>query len=441
MTHDSLISRPLTGNPLESHADLERAARDLLRQSVSGNDWAFLADLGIDLGLDLDKLDSSYLGDGWYRDDDHAATCAKHICGLIYSKQQSGDDERAERYRDRARRFAQDFRHWFDDQGGVLGLAEPLVSAGFWAALAYAGVEALPWGEIKGFLLRHLRWCGRHPTQMPEIDTADPTSLALRVFLPLVLPDSHPFWQAKELPASPGPEATPLRHPGLVMMRTAGNVLALSSCQGTSARFAAASRYRFGTEVDQGAALDSMIGFSDDNRRFRVREADDVALIAGDCLYGRWRPWDDVIVETWLVPENPWHMRVHRVITSRRLITAESGFAISHADLVAAGREEGHGLASVRSKDDIGLIVDLSEGPKRKGRCFQVPSSEPAKAIVPQLFGEIFPGTTILAAAILALPASAAAEQAAKRPPEAPSLFALEALFKVKGERVTGLRI
>src|SRR6185312_4698430 len=152
---------------------------------------------------------------------------------------------------------------------------------------------------------------------------------AFKAFLPLALPDTHPFWQAEEAaPAATG-SVTPLRHPGVVMLSTPGNVVALSAGQENFemragaekyAKFAYASRYGFSVEADTAfatAALDGMIGFSGDGRHFRVRESNDVAKIAGDCLYARWHPWPDVEVETWLVPSPPWHIRVHRITTPR----------------------------------------------------------------------------------------------------------------------------
>ncbi|MGO8279625.1 hypothetical protein ACC761_39840, partial [Rhizobium ruizarguesonis] len=35
----------------------------------------------------------------------------------------------------------------------------------------------------------------------------------------------------------------------------------------------------------------------------------------------RWRPWSDVTIETWLLPENPWHIRMNRIATPRNLST------------------------------------------------------------------------------------------------------------------------
>ncbi len=99
------------------------------------------------------------------------------------------------------------------------------------------------------------------------------------------------------------------------------------------AKFAYSSRYGFSVESDErnfaGAALDSTLAFSDDGLHYRVRETNQEAKLAGDVLYSKWSPFQDVEVETWLVPAAPWHVRVHRINSPRPLQTAEGGFAIA----------------------------------------------------------------------------------------------------------------
>jgi len=86
-----------------------------------------------------------YIADGWYRDGnirriDHYIPFAMHYYGLIYAALAQPGDPRAERFRERARLFAQDFRHWFADDGGGLAFGRSLTyryaMAGFWGALA-----------------------------------------------------------------------------------------------------------------------------------------------------------------------------------------------------------------------------------------------------------------------------------------------------------------
>ena len=239
------------------------------------------------------------------------------------------------------------------------------------------------------------------------------------------------------------------------MIHTPGNVVALSGGQQNwqmragaekYAKFVYSSRYGFSVEVDERgfemAAFDGMIGFSDDGRHYRVREANETAQIAGNTLFARWKPWADVTVETWLLPANPWHIRVHRITTPRALKSSEGGFAIGRADLNADVTEEAAGRALARSKTDLSVILDL--GGNRAGkalRAFPNTNLIVAKTIVPQLRGDIPAGTTVLVTAAMALPVGASADAALAKPPVPPNLADLEALFAREGIEVSAIQV
>jgi hypothetical protein len=486
-----LVWEPL---PQRAKDNLSAYLKHARQFNYADNNWKFFRIL-VDLGLEecgvefdrsltqkyLEELDGFYIGDGWYRDGnirrvDHYIPFAMHFYGLIYAKLARGDEARVARYKERAAVFAKDIRHWFDEDGGVLAFGRSLTyrfaCGGIWGALAFADIEGLPWGEIKGHFMRHLRWWSQQPIadrdgvlsvgygypnllMSENYNSAGSPYWALKAFLPLALPEGHPFWQAEETPAAETSEPVPLKHPGMVMMHTPGNVVALACGQENQqmrfgaekyAKFVYSSRYGFSVESDEKsyplAALDGMIGFSDDDFHFRVRESNEVAQIAGDTLYARWKPWSDVTVETWLVPANPWHIRVHRIVTPRALHATEGGFAIARADLNADfyGDEPRRGLA--RSKTDLSVILDLSSGAGRQGRALRaMPNTNlvNAKTIVPQLRGDIAAGTTVLATAAMALPAGADAEAALNRPPTAPDIAELQALFAREGIDVSAI--
>lgn len=340
------------------------------------NNWKFFrifVDIALDrLGADFDRsltrqyleeLEGFYIGDGWYRDGnvrriDHYIPFAMHFYGLIYSK--LVDDDYAKRYRERAVLFARDFRHWFAADGATIPFGRSLTyrfaCAGFWSALAFADLEALPWGEVKHLCLQHLRWWKDKPIadrdgvlsigfgypnllMSESYNSAGSPYWAFKAFLPLAIAEDHPFWTAKEIVPEQAPEIVPQRHPGMVIMRAGGDVIALSSGQenlqmrcGTEkyAKFAYSARYGFSVEADERAfalaAFDSALAFSDDGLHYRVRETNEEAKLAGEVLYAKWSPFADVDVETWLVPAAPWHIRLHRIRTSRPLRIAEGGF-------------------------------------------------------------------------------------------------------------------
>lgn len=483
-------------DPLDSTAKAN-VANYLLAARVhpyANNNWKFfriLVDLGLErCGIDfdhtltttyLDELDGFYLGDGWYRDGvvrrvDHYIPFAMHFYGLIFSCLHRGEDERAARYRDRARLFARDIRHWFDEDGGVLAFGRSLTyryaCGAIWGALAYADVDALPWGEIKGHYLRHLRWWSKLPIadrdgvlsvgygypnlfMSESYNSAGSPYWAFKAFLPLALPADHPFWTAEEQPAQFDTDAVPLRHPGMVMLHTPGNVVALSSGQQNwemragaekYAKFAYSSRYAFSVEVDERSydkgAFDGALALSDDSRHYRVREQNDVARLSGDTLYAEWHPWPDVKVETWLLPASPWHIRVHRITTPRELHTTEGGFAVARADLNTDIVVEAPGRAVAHTPTDVSAIADLGSSVTRTGRAHKaLPNTNliVARTLVPQLRGRIPAGVTVLATAAMALPPDLA-DAALAAPPPMPELAALEALAR-SGLDVSALQV
>lgn len=486
----------LLWGPLDARAKQTLAAYLLAarRCDYADNNWKFFRVM-LDLGLErcgiafdpvptrayLDELDGFYLGEGWYRDGntrqlDHYVAFAMHFYGLLYAGLAQNDDDRARRYRERAARFSRDFSRWFDADGGALAFGRSLTyrfaMGGFWGALAFANLEALPWGEIKGLYLRHLRWWSQLPIadrdgvlslgygypnllMSESYNSAGSPFWAFKAFLPLALPATHPFWQAEEQALAADDPIVPLRHPGMVTMRTKGNVVALSSGQQNPnvragaekyAKFAYSSRYAFSVEADaqryDHGAFDGALALSDDDRHFRMREDNETARIAGTALFARWRPWPDVVVETWLLPAPPWHLRLHRITTPRPLGVTEGGFAVARADADTDLYLDEPGRAVARTPKDLSAIIELSPLIRRDGRAFRaLPNTHLiwSKTIVPQLRGSIAAGTTVLATAALALPAGPDAEAALAQPPAAPDLAALEALFAAEGVEVGAL--
>lgn len=78
------------------------------------------------LKKDLDHLDTFYLGEGWSRDgpegvrqlDYYSGSFAIQYAQLVYSKLAADTDPvRSAAYRDRARQFALDHVHYYDEDG------------------------------------------------------------------------------------------------------------------------------------------------------------------------------------------------------------------------------------------------------------------------------------------------------------------------------------
>ena len=81
---------------------------------------------GARMKADMDHLDTFYIGEGWSRDgpegvvqlDYYSSSFAIQYAQLVYAKLMEDEDpERSKEYKNRAARFAQDFVHYFDEEG------------------------------------------------------------------------------------------------------------------------------------------------------------------------------------------------------------------------------------------------------------------------------------------------------------------------------------
>lgn len=421
------------------------------------NNWKFfrllvgmgLRHVGVDYDRQLDRqyideLEGFYLGYGWYSDGDarradHYIPFAFHFYGLLLAALDGG--EWTGRYRERASLIAQDIGRWFADDGPALCFGRSMTYrfaiAGFFGAMALTDDETISYAQQKGLFLRHLRWWAKQPFAdrdhilpvgygYPNLIMSEPYNSpqspywAMKAFLPLMLPEDHPFWAAGEEACGLRPTHCAQRHIGFLLANPGGDAVALSSGQQTSAgntfvrfgpekycKFAYSARYGFSVESDpwrfDNAVLDGMIGLSDDGVHFRVREDNEEAAVADDVIYARWRAFPDVVVETWLYWEGDQHIRVHRIDTPRSLHTVEGGFAIPRVGEPTIDCMSGR--AVVTTSADLAAVFDLGSTIERQGRCrFAAPNTNliSARTVVPQLHGRIPPGVSVLCAGVAA---------------------------------------
>lgn len=427
------------------------------RVEVVDNNWLFFRVI-VDLGLErvgaphdpasreaaLTRLEEFAVSGGWFTDGpaggretrlDYYVPFAFHFYGLIYARLAGEQDpERAGRFRARAAEFARDFAHWFADDGAALPFGRSLTyrfaCGAFWGALAYAGVEALPWGTVKGLWLRHLRWWAGQPLfdrdGVLSVGYGSPNLLmsetynspgspywAMKFFLPLALPEGHPFWQAEEAPL---PDLAPVSvqpGPGMVLCRVPGHVFALSGRQHAAwvrhgaakyAKFAYSTAFTFSVPSQEGSleggAFDSTLAVSEDGTRWFTRERPQDFRLEGDVLFTRWSPLPGVTVGTWLLPCLPGHVRLHRLETDRALHTAEGGWALAREGLseVSTARPE---EALAVSPGGWSGLRDLT-GP-RKGLLVRADPNTNLlhpRTVIPTLVGRLEAGTHWLGCAV-----------------------------------------
>lgn len=380
-----LLARDRLFDPLE-----QRARQNLIawlgrinRAEVVPNNWrlfrvlanAALRHVGAKpdhgrLAQDLAAIDGYFLGNGWYSDGERGARdyynpMAFHFyCLLLVRLAPDLLDERAGAFTERAGRFAQDFRHWFADDGSALAYGRSLTyrfaQGAFWGALAFAGVEALPWGEIKGLWARHFRWwCDRpvlshahtltvgygYPNLVMAENYNGPGApgWALKFFLPLALPEDHPFWRAEET-ACHRPAVSVQPEPAMILRRDSVTGHVVASCGGHAAewlslsgekyaKFAYSTKAGFCVSHGNDVGLDGTLAISDDGVHWRIRRKGTDIRIENETLISRWTPFPDVLVETTLTLEQGEdgvvQSRTHRVVSGRKLWTREGGFALN----------------------------------------------------------------------------------------------------------------
>ncbi|KAF2834322.1 hypothetical protein M501DRAFT_944377 [Patellaria atrata CBS 101060] len=342
------------------------------------------------LNADIKQLNTFYRGDGWSNDgpegyrqmDYYSGSFAIQYLQLLYATLAADSDpEQASEYRDRAKKYALDFVHYWDPEGRAITFGRSLTyrfaMVGFWAAVAFADLELpepLSWGVVKGIWLRNLRWWSKHPdifhsNGMLSIGYTYPNTYlaenynspgspywSMLAFAPLALPPTHPFWTVDEepYPLFHLPIIRPLPHPRHIMCRGAGggHTFLLSSgqschyplkaTQAKYGKFSYSSAFAYSVPtgsytLEQFVPESSLALSDDDGEIWKMRRAldgdSDIETLEGvPVLVSSMKPWPDVDVKTWLVPPTEasdcWHLRIHRLTAGRALKTAEGAWAV-----------------------------------------------------------------------------------------------------------------
>lgn len=392
-------------------------------------------------------MEAYYLGEGWYSDGvgrprDYYISMAFHFYGLIYATlNQEDDPQRANELRERARRFAEDFVYMSTEEGAAIPFGRSLTyrfaTSAFWCAVAFAELDVLTPGHIKGIILRNLRWWQNKPIfdrdgiltlgyAYPNLafceDYNSPGSpyWCLKVFLILSLPENSAFWQSDEQPLPTLEEKHAITHAAQIVLhpKNDGHVYMLTSGQlelnnyvNTEAKYTKfAYSSLFGFTIERGrfgskhAACDSMLLLCENDDYWRGRRDCEQVLVQDDYIWSRWSPWHDVHIDTWLIPCGEWHVRVHRIDSARALKTLEGGFAvINHAGVFTPsdGRD-----SLLHASNGTSLIHEASPLYHREpGHIVTPPNSSivfAECAAIPTLSGSIPQGISWLCCAVAA---------------------------------------
>lgn len=317
---------------------------------------------------DFALLNSYYLDSGWYFDGqpsqfDYYISFAMHYYGLIYAHYMNDlEPERCRVLKERAVAFAEDYLYWFEDDGAALPFGRSLTyrfgQCAYFSALAFAGVEALPWGVMKSRVLGNLRWWFSQPIfnadglltvgyAYPNLCMSENYNApgspywAFKSLLCLALPEEHPFWQSEEQiptlkPQKAIPQARMLlcRDKQQVQMFPSGQhcVNQLGNCAAKYEKLCYSTRFGFsvsrGDSLEEGA-FDSCMAFSEaGDEHFRMARGFDSFEITDICTRRTYSPMRGVTVEVTVTPDFPDHRREYRITTDRPIDVADGAFAI-----------------------------------------------------------------------------------------------------------------
>ncbi len=320
----------------------------------------------------FDRVEEFYLGDGWYADGvnahcDYYVPFAIYFYSLIYAKVMENDDAQfSALIKSRAKEFANDFIYFFSPDGSAVPFGRSMTyrfaQCAFWSAYAFAEVDGFSMGVVKGIILRNLRsWFNRpifsdgglltighgYPNLIMTEGYNAPGSpyWALKSFLILALPQSHPFWQCEEEPLPELESVHPMPHAHMIAARQGNHAVLFNSgypytnCHTHSSakyeKFAYSNLYGFSVpKSDMGlsrGAFDSALAFSEHDGLWRTKCQCDEYEIHEDYIYTTSSPWQNVHVRTYLIPSLPWSVRVHVITTERDIEISDGSFAFNRA--------------------------------------------------------------------------------------------------------------
>ena len=340
----------------------------------------------------LDVLEGMALGGGWFLDGmnetvDYYAAYAWSYYGLWWTKLYGHTDRtRAQRWKDWAAAFLKDYVHFFAASGENPPFGRSIcyrfaASAPF-ALAEFCGVSAVPPGQARRactrnleFFLRHpieqsqgalsLGWTDEFPALSEAYSCAGSAYWAAKGLAPLLLPPSHPFWQAesKPLPSEAGDFQLAVPQAGLVVRGHSGAVEVLNNANGICV-----GNLKFGTW--KWGKLSYRTGFG-----FEISPAEDrypldaalTAEFAGGAIHGRHQcqpiavepghcasvyglgdrfSRNHVSVETHLWWKGGWQLHWHRVVAHQPATLRLGTYSLPLPDATARVLEV---------KDDFGL--------------------------------------------------------------------------------------
>jgi hypothetical protein len=383
----------------------------------------------------LQKIESYYIGEGWYRDGaapqrDYYIPWAFHYYCLIYAQlMQDEQPSRAKLFRDRAAEFAKQYIYWFADDGSALpygrSLAYRFAQNSFFSVCVWAGLDALPLDVMKGIITRNFEWWLSKPIfdrdGILTIGYAYPNLLmaerynapgspywCMKSFILLGLPDDHPFWQAKAAPMPPFDPLMKCTCADMLIARQNGAVTAYTpgvnelyghgNVPQKYAKFAYSTAFGFSVSrsnfVLNEACPDSMLAFEIDDNIFVRKRSDDFEIL-DDRILSKWTPFPNITVETEITPTADGHIRRHKIISEIECTAYDCGFAVERFRAGECSQNVQGGSAGVKNNKG-GCAVICTSGTGEGGILTADPNTNvlAQNTFIPYIKYSVAKGTT-----------------------------------------------
>lgn len=313
------------------------------------------------------QIEQFYVGDGWYQDGhpsqrDYYIPFAFQFYSLIikhyYPEMDIKDVDK------RSLRFEEDFIYWQDSNGRTLPYGRSLTyrfaHSCYYSACALSDIHSHSLSVIKHRILDNLNyWKNQNIMQdgllsigygYPNLVLSEDYNAfgspmwAMKTFVILALPSSHPFWSCEESNGIRLENIYKVEKVGFMIVTGKSHHYALSVGQYSKnkilqhmskyGKFCYSTAFGWNLSRDvQGIhnfAVDNVLALSIlGTNQFISRGEIQSYQIYDDYAYSRWNYQDIAKIESWLIPvSEECHVRLHRVETKYPLETYEGAFPV-----------------------------------------------------------------------------------------------------------------
>lgn len=364
----------------------------------------------IDGGLEF--LDSLYLSDGWFVDGafgrfDYYEAWALHMYPLLWSiiadESFNNYKEHKEKFVARTNEFIEFYTHWFDANGAHVAFGRSLsyrfAACSLFPVAVLAGCDINPSlaGRITAKNIEFFKNNVRneesdilpegylyHAPAIVEGYTSDGGSYwCCKAFFALLIEDNHPFWNYDEalIPAEKGDFLVNAKHKDINLLFEGNNGIVnmynntaqyyldgkmthrFGNVRNWYSKFVYNSATGFGCSGVDNISIDSMIALetrdlSMTSHRFGF---EDLGYKDG-VLHSKHIPFvndPESTIETWVLPLNGCHVRVHKVKLANEYFVKEGGFSVSSWDDYRPPKFNGD-TASVENCEYISIMKSVS---------------------------------------------------------------------------------